>query len=114
MIGCIQVIKTFILSQFLYVMSAITVPEKYVSEINMMMWSYIWQNKRSKIKSSIMCKPKEKGGLNAPDFQEMVAVSNIRWMKKYVVSQESYWALFFKYFLSKVIIDLEMLYVCRL
>ena len=47
MIGKVQVLKTFIVSQFLFVASAIVVSTSYVKIINNMMIDYIWNGKRS-------------------------------------------------------------------
>lgn len=52
--GRIQIIKTFIISQFLFTMSATVIPDKYIKEINAMMFKFIWKGKRERIKRSIL------------------------------------------------------------
>ena len=43
LIGRIQIIKTFIISQFLYSISAINIPEKYIKEIESIIYRFIWK-----------------------------------------------------------------------
>ena len=51
LIGKIVVPKTFIISLFQYVLSAIHIPEKYIKEINDIMFSFLWNGKKAKIKN---------------------------------------------------------------
>ena len=64
-----MVLKTVIISQFQYVLSAIHLPEKYIKEINDIMFSFLWNGKKAKIKKSILCQPRSNGGLSAPDLK---------------------------------------------
>lgn len=89
--GRIQIIKTFIISQFLYVTSAIPIPERYSKEINTMIWKFIWDNGVERISRKVMTKPVDKGGLNAPDFRLMVQASKISWIKRYLNSSPHSW-----------------------
>ena len=68
LIGKIVVLETFIILQFQYVLSAIHIPEKYIKEINDIMFSFLWNGKKAKIKKSILCQPRSNGGLSAPDL----------------------------------------------
>ena len=47
LIGKIVVLKTFIISQFQYVLSAIHIPEKYIKEINDIMFSFFMEWEKS-------------------------------------------------------------------
>ena len=51
LIGKIVVLKTFIISLFQYVLSAIHIPEKNIKEINDIMFSFLWNGKKAKIKN---------------------------------------------------------------
>ena len=61
LISKIVVLKTFIISQFQHVLSAIHIPEKYIKEINDIMFSFLWNGKKAKIKKSILCQPRSNG-----------------------------------------------------
>jgi len=89
LLGRIQIIKTFITSQFQYVMGVTEIPKKYVSEINNMIKAFVWRSKKCKLKQSVMCKDKLSGGLKMPDFNTMIEVSHIKWMKRVIMHKDS-------------------------
>ena len=107
--GRIQIIKTFIISQFLFTTSAIVIPDKYIKEINAMMFKFIWKGKRERIKRSILHKDIEHGGLSVPDFSLMVKAARVAWFKKYTMEVEHVWKLTFESFIDKCDIDLNVL-----
>ncbi len=82
-IGRIQVIKTFVISQFLFVSSVIDMPDNYIKEVNKMIKYFVWKGK-SKLKSSIMYREKVKGGLKMPDFKTMIIASRIKWINRLI------------------------------
>ena len=91
LIGEIVVLKTFIISQFQYVLSAIHIPEKNIKEINYIMFSFLWNGKKPKIKKSLLCQPRSNGGLSAPDLKLIMLASRHRWLKHYCNSEPSLW-----------------------
>ena len=50
LLGRTQIVKTFITSQFSYVTSVISIPERYLSQINQLIFRFIWRNKKDKTK----------------------------------------------------------------
>ena len=82
-IGRIQVVKTFIISQFLYASSVIYMPEKYISEVNKMIRYFVWKGK-SKLSRTTMYRNKEYGGLRMPDFRTMIRASQVKWIYRLV------------------------------
>ena len=83
-IGRIQIIKTYIISKFMYTCSVIHMPEMYTKEINKLIFTFIWKGGRDKVKRSIMIGNKQKGGLRAPDIDLMTEASRINWIKRYL------------------------------
>lgn len=89
LLGRIQIIKTYIISKFMYTCSVIHMPEKYLKEINELIFKFIWKGGRDKVKRSIMVKQLQKGGLKAPDLGLIIEASRINWIKRYL-SQSGY------------------------
>ncbi len=54
--GRVQIIKTFIISQFLYTASSIHVPTNYRNEINKLIFNFIWKSKKDRLKRSTLYK----------------------------------------------------------
>jgi len=109
MSGKATIIKTYIISQFLFVSSAIHMPESYMEKVNKLISNFIWQGKKPKLKWSVLCKPKCLGGLNIPDIAHMLNVNRIKWVKKYLNNKENYWGLFLQHFMLKANIQLDCL-----
>jgi hypothetical protein len=61
------VIRTFIISQFLYTVSAIKMPEKYVIDLETLICDFLWSGRKPKLKRTILIKNLEEGGINMPD-----------------------------------------------
>ena len=98
--GKVQIVNTFIISQFLYVTSALYIPDCYVNDINNMIIDFIWQGRKPKLKREILYLPKDQGGLGLPDFRRMIHVNYIKWLKMFTESNVSFWKHFLLYFMS--------------
>lgn len=107
LMGRIQIIKTFIISQFLFICSVTPIPDRYVKEINNMVYNFIWKGGKDKIKRSTLVSKYENGGLNAPDIQKMIEVSRIQWVPKYLSSKSHVWKRFFEQCMKDVDINLR-------
>ena len=66
-IGKIQVVKTFLLSQFVYIIQSLSLKRKVLDEINTIFYRFIW-NKKSvdtkaceRIKRNVLCSTKQGG-----------------------------------------------------
>jgi len=114
MIGRVQILKTFIVSQFLFITSALVMPQKYVDMVNRIMIDFIWRGKKHKLAKDVLYRTVENGGLGVPELGRMISVSNIKWMKKMMNSKvTSYWKVFVQYFFRKRQLDINILmYSC--
>ena len=113
LLGRVQIIKTFIISQFSYVTSVITIPEKYLSEINRLIFKFVWRNKKDKIKRDIMHTGIDKGGLNVPDIVSIVKASRFNWIKRYISPKNHLWKTLFENALISSNLDNKILFFCN-
>ena len=96
--GKIIITKTFIISQCIYMMQGIGLPEKIISQINKMCFTFIWKKHFSntkaheKIKRTTMCSPYQCGGLQMINLHDMQASFHIKWIIKLCNSKGSDWA----------------------
>ena len=83
-IGKVQVIKTFVLSQFVYVLQSLSLPEHVLQEVNTIIYRFIWKKDNldckawERVKRSVMSNDKASGGLamiNLIDFQRSFLIS---------------------------------------
>lgn len=113
LLGRIQIIKTFIISQFSYVTSVINIPEHYVNQINRLIFRFVWRNKKDKLKRNIMHTGIDKGGLRVPDFASMVKASRFTWIKRYISPRNHTWKTLFEHALSSSNLDHNILLFCN-
>ena len=66
--GRITILKSLAISKLVYNTSVLTFPSKFVNMVNQAITQFVW-NKKVKIKQKTMIGPREKGGLDMPDFE---------------------------------------------
>ena len=84
-------------------------PDNYVKHVNKMIISFIWGGRKSKLSKHVLYKSKENGGLNVPDLEKMIYVSNMKWMKKLVYGTQSNWTKFLCHFCKKSKLNVNVL-----
>ena len=84
MLGRIAIVKTFVMSQFLFVSAAILVLNYVMKIIDNMITSFIWRGKKSRLSRNILYQCKDNGGLNMPNIGSMISVGNIKWFRRYI------------------------------
>ncbi len=109
MIGRIQIVKTFIISQFTYVCSAVHIPEEYVIELNRLIWKFIWKGKKDRLKRKTMIQAVNNGGLKAPDIRAILKAAKVKWIHKYMSNDYHMWKTTFEWLLKDKNIDVTML-----
>ena len=89
--GKILLLKTFALSQILYVSSVMCVPEKITKELESLCFNFMWSGKQHKVKRNVIVQDYELGGCCMVDFKEMLKVQKIKWVQKYFNNQKQHW-----------------------
>ena len=64
LVGRTQVLKSFVVSQFLYAASVLDLNHKAIREIDDLIWKFIWNGKRPKVKRSTLKTEIAKSWLN--------------------------------------------------
>jgi len=57
-------------------------PDTFATEVNELIFDYVWKYKNSKIKKSTLIKSKENRGLNMVDFSLFDKALKISWVKR--------------------------------
>ena len=98
LLGKICVIKSYLVSQLIHVMRVISLPEKVLTEINTILYRFLWKKKTSntkafeKVKRQILINNYSKGGLNMIDMHILQQSFNCEWLVKLSkASAESKW-----------------------
>ena len=93
--GKILIAKTFIISQFIYTMQSIGIPEDILTKINRELFAFIWKKKYNnkkafeKVKRKILMQDIDKGGLKMIDMLSLQEALHLTWIPKLVNKQEA-------------------------
>ena len=88
-IGKIIISKSFLISQCVYLMQSISIPEPVLRKINTRIFSFIWRNKYSekhafeRLKRNILCSQYDKGGLEMINVIQMQDCFMVNWAVKF-------------------------------
>ncbi len=91
LIGKILIVKTFALSQFVYLANLVPFSDDRVNEINELLFSYIWNGKPDKIKRNVIVKDLKSGGLKMPDLKLVITVQKMKWIRYALLNHDSFW-----------------------
>ena len=107
--GRSQIIKTFVISQFLFVSSIIETPLEVIKSVNNLIFKFMWKNKQDRLKRCVLQKQTDNGGLNVPDFETMINASKLKWIKNMCKNYEPPWKLILQHYLEPSGIHLNIL-----
>ena len=93
--GKSHIIKVYLISQFVYFMQAMSLPEKILTEINRMFYRFLWRkkdcNRRAfeKVKRNVLVQDFEHGGIKMIDIKMMQNSILLQWGSKLCQSKDS-------------------------
>jgi hypothetical protein len=82
MIGKIMIAKSLIIPNITYVASVTNIDKEYVSKFKTIIYKFIWNDKREKVKRETMNKNYLEGGLKMIDIDKYIEAIQIKWIKK--------------------------------
>ena len=101
--GKIVILKSLIISQFVYVSSILPYPKKIIPQLNRLIYNFLWNSRREKVKRSVLLNPIEKGGLSMVDIQAKFHSINLSWLTNFVnCSSDAPWKFLFQYWIERI------------
>lgn len=91
LIGKIVILKSLAISKLIYVISSSSVPDLYITKIQQIIDSFIWNDGTHKIKREVLQKPIKDGGLKAPNFDLQLLSLRIMWIKRFLSEKDANW-----------------------
>ena len=92
--GKVQIIKTFGMSQFSYILNSTAIKNNTIQEIHKIIYNFLWEG-ADKIARNTMIGGVGQGGINMPNFYIMRKVHRILWIKRYLSPDfEHPWKMF--------------------
>ena len=91
--GKVCIIIFFLISQFVYIMQALVVPDLVLTQVNRILFRFLWRKKHcnrkafEKVKRTVVCGVLENGGLNMIDLKQMQAAFLLQWVGRLFQAQ---------------------------
>ena len=116
--GKVVVAKTFLISQFIYVMQSVGLPLTVLNKVNTTLYKFLWQKKHSnrrafeKVKRKVVEAEYDKGGLKMTNMLALQKHFNLQWIGKlYDAGEEENWSFIPKWHLNKLAKDEKFFFV---
>ena len=100
--GKVTVIKHLIISQMVYTATAVPVPSKIIKIVNKLIFTFLWNSKKERVKRSICQLPEKQGGLGMFNLESKCQSLRLSWIKRYFTGEESAWKILFSYWTNKI------------
>ena len=92
-IGKVTVIKTFLLSKLVHLLTSLPVSEGFLKNINDCFFKFLWSRKPDKIKRSTTCLDYMSGGRKMIDIFSFEKALKVNWIKRILFQQETEWKI---------------------
>ena len=103
LIGKVQIIKTFGVSQLQYIMNMVTPPTDILEKIKRILNAFLWGSKINKVKHTSCIAPYNEGGLKMPDVETILHSQRISWVKRFFCNDNpTQWKIFFEWQMEKL------------
>ena len=99
--GKITIMKSFLISKFVYVCSILPTPKEVVSELNRLLFKFLW-NGVDKVTRVSAINDYERGGLKMIDVDCMIRSLRLGWLQRVFNDSSATWKRYFLYLLEHV------------
>ena len=86
--GKVIIAKTFLLSQFTYLIQSLRIPDHVLNTIDKIIFGFLWQTQDTtkkvmeKVKRNVLCQDKYEGGLGMISIKDQQQACLLKWIKK--------------------------------
>ncbi len=88
--GKVQIVRTFIISQFNFVFSVLLTPKEVIKKLECLIFKFLWKNKKERIKRNVLICNISQGGMKVPDVNTMKNTFLLKWIKR--ISSNQVWS----------------------
>ena len=91
MIGRIAVVKSLILPNLTYLANTSSINKEYINKFKKLIYNFIWDSKREKIKRITLSQDYTEGGLKITDIDNYIAAIKLSWVKRLTTGEFANW-----------------------
>ena len=100
--GKVIIIKLLLLSQLIYLATCYKIPNKHIKELNKIIFSFLWNSKKEKVKRVVVMNPVSQGGLGMIDIDSRMRSLRLSWLPNILNDSEKPWKYICKFWLNKI------------
>ena len=89
--GKIHLIKSTGICQMVYAMDMIHVEDKFINEIDKIVWQFLWSERKYAVKRDICTLPRDMGGLGMTDVLALIKAKTIKFILQVLKKSEEEW-----------------------
>ena len=93
--GKVVIIKTLLVSQIVYPAKVIRVPQTFIKSLNKIIYSFIWNSKKEKVKRNVCINRPNHGGLGMVHLESKIQSLKIAWISRLLEESERSWKFLF-------------------
>ena len=100
--GKVTVVNSLATSQIWYLSNVITLPEKYINELDKLISDFIWSKGRHLISREQLQLPKELGGLGVVNIRQKIKAQRIKYITRFLsLEGEGTWKILAEHFMGQ-------------
>ena len=99
-IGKITVVKSLILPNLTFLASVTHIDKSNIDKFNTLIYKFIWNNKPSKVKRSILCQDILCGGLKMINIEKYIDAIKLTWVKRLLSKEHANWKIIPNHFFN--------------
>jgi hypothetical protein len=89
--GKVVILRSLALSQLIYPMSLLEIPEWVITEVNDLFFNFLWSGKPPKVKKDVVIRSIKEGGLKMVDIDSMARAVKTKWAIKIFCEADHKW-----------------------
>ena len=100
--GKVTIVNSLLISQLIYLATCYNIPETHIKELNKIIFSFLWNSKREKVKRVVIFNPISQGGLGMIDLDSRIKSLKLSLLPKILNDSKKPWKNICKYWLNKI------------
>ena len=101
------IVKNLLVSQMGYEIEMRGIPDKSKSEIYVIIWKFIWDDKVNQIDRNVCCLDTKEGGMGMINIENLIRSKQVKIIYKIIHSDLECWNSIDKYWMKNMIIYLD-------
>ena len=89
--GKVLIIKALAISQIIHLANLTPFPDDKISEIETILYEFIWNGQTDKVKRSLLIQSYEKGGQKMVNLKALITCQKLKWVKLYLNNHQCLW-----------------------